>query len=322
MFRSAEKLLEHGFVQRGQFITAPSTALNGLSPIRAARFCAQLGRKLESKLEMMLKAIVKDGKTLSLEQHSELESLMLAPHPAQGWAVLEQIGWVARFVPELEACKTVLPFGFHHLNVLEHSFEALRILVELFPDASLEARWGVLLHDVGKPACKIWDVVRERWSFFGHDNAGALLTRAILERFGFEAEFTERVSLLVERHMIRLPGDDVQAARFARRQRTLLPDLLQIMLADREAARGATSTAESRYGYKLGFERVLTAMKAQEKIAPLMTGRDVMNHLGLAPGPLVGEALEFLREAQERGELLDFEAAKTQLESWLRVRTS
>jgi hypothetical protein len=43
--------------------------------------------------------------------------------------------------------------------------------------------------------------------------------------------------------------------------------------------------------------------------APLVTGRDLMQHLGLAEGPEVGRLLEAIREAQAAGEVTDRQAA-------------
>ena len=214
----------------------------------------------------------------------------------------------------------MLPFGFHHLNVLEHSIEALRVLLELFPAATLETRLATLLHDVGKPASRIWDEARGRWSFFGHDDMGARLVKPMLERLGFEPVTLERVSLLIARHMIRLPSDDAQAARFVRRQHALLPDLLEVMLSDREAARGASSSSEARQAYKLGFERVLSAMNAHDAVKPLLSGRDVMQLLSLRPGPLVGQALEVLLELQTNGEISTPLEARAALMRWAAVR--
>lgn len=246
--------------------------------------------------------------------------MLLAKHAATGVVALRQTGWLAALMPELEMCAEVLPFGFHHLNVLEHQIEALRVLLQLFPTSSFETRLATLLHDVGKPASRIWDEARGRWSFFGHDDMGARLVVEILERFGFEAALTERVSLLIARHMIRLPADETQAARFVRRQRALLPDLLHLMLSDREASRGASSSSEARYAYQLGFERVLSAMNAHDAVKPLLSGRDVMEVLELPPGKVIGQALEVLMELQSSGEIGTADEARAALKRWAVVR--
>jgi poly(A) polymerase len=53
-----------------------------------------------------------------------------------------------------------------------------------------------------------------------------------------------------------------------------------------------------------------------EAIRPALDGRQVMEHLGIEPGPLVGEALAFLLEIRmERGEIPEDEAYQL-LDAW------
>ena len=288
-----------------------------LSPLRAARLCAEHDLELETRTLERLREI---KPAPPLESRVEFEGLMRARFAARGVHALSRLGWLRTQLPELESARELQPFGFHHLNVLEHSIEALRVLTELWPAASLETRLATLLHDVGKPAARVWDAVRGHWSYFGHDDAGAQLSKTILGRFGFEAALIERVSLLIARHMIRLPGDNTQAARFVRRQRALLPDLLEVMLSDREAARGASSSEAARQAYKIGFDRVLGAMKIHDAVKPLVTGRDVMDWLGLPPGKEIGQALEFIAELQASGDVKDEVEARAALIEWARVR--
>ena len=309
--------LESSFGRRGSKLLLTQPLEPHVSALLAARLCAEHNLTLELRTLETLRTLPLGD---PLESHPALTRLLLAPHAASGVVALRQTGWLAVVWPELEACADVLPFGFHHLNVLEHSIEALRVLLELFPAASLETRLATLLHDVGKPASRIWDEARGRWSFFGHDDMGARLCQTILERLGFEAALIQHVSLLIARHMIRLPSDETQAGRFVRRQRTLLPALLEVMLSDREASRGASSTSEARFAYQLGFERVLSAMKAFDAIKPLLTGRDVMDALELPPGKLVGQALEVLTELQTSGDVTTPVEARAALKRWAVVR--
>jgi poly(A) polymerase len=309
--------LESGFARRGQELSLTHAFEPDVNAVRTARLCAEHNLTLEPRtLETLRGLPVGDP----LESRSELTRLLLAPHAAAGVQALRQTGWLATAWPELEACAEVLPFGFHHLNVLEHQIEALRVLLELFPASNLETRLATLLHDVGKPASRIWDEARGRWSFFGHDDMGARLVVPMLSPFGFEAALTQRVSLLIARHMIRLPADETQAARFVRRQRALLPDLLYVMLSDREASRGASSSAEARFAYQLGFERVLSAMNVFDTVKPLLTGREVMEFLELPAGPLIGQALEVLAQLQSSGDISTPIEARAALERWATVR--
>ncbi len=319
----------HGFQRRGHTLegTLEHILERPNSPMVAARLCAEHPDVLSPKLESLLREMVAQGLKLETEYpaldavRDELSKLMLAPNPARGVEVMRQLGLLERYLPELEASAGIEQFGgFHHLDVLEHSIEALRRLVIVFPDASLETRWAALLHDVGKPAAKTWDVVRERWSFFGHDQQGAEITRTVLSRLGYDPELTARAASMVDRHMLRLPGDERQARRFVNRNRSILPELLQVMLADREAARGPLSNEHSRRAYQQGMDLVLGAMQVHDTAKPLMDGREIMAFLQLEPGPMVGGAIIFLREAEANGDASDLETAQELLEAWAKAR--
>src|SRR5690606_11139001 len=119
-----------------------------------------------------------------------------------------------------------------------------------------------------------------------------------------------RASDLVRRHMLPLPTTDRGARRFAHRYRELLPDLLRVMLADREAARGRAASAPGRVRYRLAMSRGLAAVEAQPRAAPLLTGDDVMDLLGIPPGPREGEALRLVEEARAVGDVSDREDAE------------
>ena len=328
-WRSAH--LEGGFRLRGRTL-AGGAPLDGLSVLRAARLVAEHLYRLDAGLEADLRRVAAaqaaggtEGRTLEIqgleitERRDGLSAILLAANAAEGIAVLDRVGALAAYLPELEAARGVDQFGgFHHLDVLGHSIEALRRLTATFPDAALETRWAALLHDVGKPPSRSWDAVRERWSFFGHDGLGGRIARDLLSRLAYPADTVERASLMVDRHMLRLPGDEASAKRFARRNARILPDLLAVMLADREAARGPLSTEGTRRAYQRGMDLVLGAMRDLETRKPILDGEAVMAHLGLAPGKLVGEALEVLRQASDAGEVSTPEEARARLDAWAR----
>lgn len=326
---SSVKHVGHGFQLRRRVLTGrlERPLERGDSPMVAARLCAEHSCALDPKLAVLLREMVAAGGTLIPEDpplevvRDELSRLMLASDPARGIELMRELGLLARYLPELEAGAGIEQFGgLHHLDVLEHSIEALRRLVIVFPDSDLTTRWATLLHDVGKPAARSWDVVRERWSFFGHDQQGAELTRKLLSRLGYDTELVERAAQMVDRHMLRLPGDGRQARRFVNRNRAILPELLQVMLSDREAARGPLSSELSRRAYQQGMDRVLEAIKRHDTTKPLMDGREIMAFLKLSPGRTVGQALAFLREAELNGEASDLETARGLLMAWARAR--
>jgi poly(A) polymerase len=308
--------IEPGFSRAGNELRVDGRETIFERPLRAVYLACQDFLKLEEQTQTWLREVSNRS-----DIQDDFSAIIRSPHAARGIQMMSDLGLLEKFIPELEACRGVEQYGgFHHLDVLDHSIEALTRLVSTFSDSTLETRLATLFHDIGKPAAKTWDVVRERWSFFAHDQIGAKVTRDLMTRIGFDLATIERVSSMVDRHMIRLPADQTSAARFVRRNQKILPELLQVMIADREAARGPASNEHARLAYQHQIDLVLEAMKHHSSIKVLMNGEDIMAFLNLKPGKSVGLALEFMKTLQEAGELQNLEQAKTALLEWAKIR--
>ena len=242
----------------------------------------------------------------------ELTELLGAPRPGTALADAHALGWLALLLPDLAAGEGVAQGGLHHRDVLHHQLEALDRLVAAFPDAGTDLRLATLLHDVGKPACAARGPMGRR-TFHGHAEHGATLTAAALRRLRFPRATVHRAAALVGAHMVPLPTTERAARRFVHRRAELLPDLLALMLADREAARGRLANEASRRRYREAVGRVLAVHEAAPPPAPLLRGEDVMALLDLPPGPRVGEALRFVEEARAVGDVRDAEEARAAL---------
>ncbi len=315
MLLKLEIEIEPGFSRLGNILRVENRETILERPLKAILLACRHSLKLEPQSQTWLREV--SGVQNILENFT---AIMISNFAARGIQLMADTGLLEKFLPELEACRGVEQFGgFHHLDVLDHSIEALARLVATFPDSNLETRLATLFHDIGKPAAKTWDVVRERWSFFAHDQIGAKVTRVLLTRIGFEQVVVERVSNMVDRHMIRLPADQVSAARFVRRNQKILPELLEVMIADREAARGPASSEQTRIAYQFQIDMVLKAMSENSSFKVLMNGEQIMDFLKLEPGKAVGQALEFLKTLQESGEVQNLEQAKKVLLEWSKI---
>ncbi|MDZ7799899.1 MAG: HDIG domain-containing protein [Trueperaceae bacterium] len=245
-------------------------------------------------------------------RRDELALILASVRAGDALAEAHALGWLALLLPELITGDGVAQGGFHHLDVLRHQLEALQRLVTAFPEADRALRLGTVLHDVGKPACR--DRGPDgRLRFYGHAGEGAAIARRALTRLRFDGATVQRAAALVHRHMLPLPRNDVEARRFVHRRRELLPDLMKLMIADREAARGRLSSEGTRRAYRLALARIVAILEEAPPPEPLLRGEDVMACLGLAPGPRVGEALAFLHEAQAVGDVTTPEEARAAL---------
>jgi putative nucleotidyltransferase with HDIG domain len=170
---------------------------------------------------------------------------------------------------------------------------------------------AALLHDVAKPETRAPDETG-RIRFFGHCERGAEVARTMLRRLRFSRHDQDFVATLVEEHL--RPGQLSQEGlptrralyRFYRDTGEAATGVLLLSLADDLAARGPRLSLEEWAGSVSYIAWVL----AQPHEAPaivkpprLVTGSDLIEALGLAPGPEVGRLLAAIDEAIAAGEV-------------------
>ncbi|GGN00606.1 HDIG domain-containing protein [Thermus composti] len=240
----------------------------------------------------------------------ELSKLLLSPRAAFGLRLLERVGLLGVYWPELALLVGLEQGGVHHLPAWEHTLSVVFHLLWLWPEASLEARLAALYHDVGKALTRRFDLEAGRYRFLGHAEVGAEIARASLLWLRFPKETVEKVALLVRRHMDRPPEERKALRRFLLKRQDLLPDLLYLMSADRLGAKGVEGEAHTLLE---AFQEALAEPLPQR---PLLSGEEVMALLGLPPGPEVGKALKALLLAQAEGRVRTEEEARAFLLYW------
>ena len=293
--------------------------------LRGVRFVTTLGFRLDEATGKAITSCAAAQRAGSLPPpaweriREELNRIISVSRAGRGFQLLDELDLLEQYLPELCAGRGVEQGDFHHLDVLGHSLEALNQLAQGFPEASIPLRWATLLHDVGKPPKKQLGE-DGHLHFYGHDRLGAILTRQILRRLRQKRAVADPAGRLVRYHMLPLPRGEREARRFVHRRRDLLPDLLKLMIADREAARGPRSSEQARHAYRLALAHVIRLLKQSPPRKPLLDGREIMELLGLPEGPAIGEALRFIREAEAVGDIGNEEQAREVLLHFARAR--
>jgi poly(A) polymerase len=298
--------------------------------LRGVRLVSTLGFRFEAETQTAIRKLVQEQLAGELPLPSwervrhELDEILLSNDPGRGLLLLDDLRLLDVYLPELALGRGVTQGSYHHRDVLRHQIESLQQLVSLFPDADLTLRWATLLHDVGKPGLR---EVSDDGSihFHGHAKAGSDQARKIMQRLRQPSARVDRTADLVHRHMLQLPSNDRETRRFVHRYRHLLPDLLRLMIADREAARGPLSSEAGRNAYRIALSRILGLLAETPPPPPLLDGRAVMELLQLPEGPLVGQALEYVDELQAVGDATTAAEASEALrvyaeaQGWLRA---
>jgi len=200
-----------------------------------------------------------------------------------------------------------------HFNTKVSSGSTKRSLLKL----------AALLHDIAKPQTKALDE-KGKMRFLGHPLDGAATAKAILERLRFTTREAKLVEIVVRYHL--RPGqmsheDELPSRRaiyrYFRDTGEAGIDILFFSLADHLATRGPTLNLTHWHEHADMVEYVLSQRLEQETvIAPprLVNGHDLIDVLGIKPGPRMGELLEAVREAQASGELTTREEALAYIE--------
>jgi poly(A) polymerase len=290
-----------------------------LRMLRAARFISQLGVTPAPRVIQAIERMRERLRIVSAERiREELDKLLLGESPGPGLASLVDTGLAEEFLPELPALQLEQDPVHRHKDVLRHTFA---VVERLEPDPVL--RLAGLLHDIGKPSTR--EITPEGVSFHHHEVVGARMAEERLRELRYPNAVVEDVRKLVELHL-RFHGfgegwTDAAVRRYVRDAGPLLDKLNQLTRAD-------CTTRDPRRAERFGLlqdeleERIarLAEQENLEAMRPTLDGRQVMERLGLEPGPVVGEALAFLLEIRmERGELPEEEAHEL-LAAWARER--
>jgi poly(A) polymerase len=277
-----------------------------LRMLRACRFAAKLGFAIAPETyaairENAFRCNAEHG--ISYERiRDELNKTLLAPGAAHGLELMRETGLLDQFAPELAAMHGVTQNRFHRYDVWEHTLVALG---NLPPDAALTVRLAVLLHDVAKPATRTVDEAGEV-HFYGHEEVGAEMARAILTRLRYANDEIEVVTRLVRLHMrygaYSPEWTDAAVRRLIRAVGPYRHDLFTIARADIGACNTDDFPTADLDGLSERMERLESEAHVTQASSPL-TGEQIMALLGLRPGPLVGKIKEALTDAVVAGDL-------------------
>ncbi|WP_312709842.1 CCA tRNA nucleotidyltransferase [Aciditerrimonas ferrireducens] len=290
-----------------------------LRMLRAARFLAGLRLEPDPALVAAVRAMAARLAIVSVERvRDELNELLVLPKPSPGLAFLVGTGLAEQFLPELPALALEQDPIHRHKDVLAHT---LAVVDKTSPDLLL--RLAALLHDIGKPRTRAYGP--DGVSFHHHDVVGARMARERLVALRYSAEDVEVVSRLVELHLrfhtYRLGWTDRAVRRYVRDAGPLLERLNELTRCDCTTRNAAKARALARRMDEL--EQRIAELRAREEldaIRPDLDGRQVMAHLGIPPGPLVGEALAFLLDLRLDEGPLGEEEARRRLDAWWAAR--
>ncbi|RXZ48263.1 CCA tRNA nucleotidyltransferase [Agromyces binzhouensis] len=303
-----------------------------LRMMRAARFASQLGFEVEPDTLAAMAALAPEIDRISAERvRDELSKLLCTGAASRGIRLLVDSGIAARVLPEVPALRLEIDEHHHHKDVYEHSLTVLDQAVDyevsrgVLVSPDLVVRLAALLHDIGKPATRKLEP-GGAVSFHHHDMVGAKLAKKRLRALRFDNDTIKAVSRLIELHL-RFFGytdgawSDSAVRRYVRDAGDQLERLHILTRAD-------VTTRNRRKADRLGFayddleERIARLAEEEELAAvrPELDGQQIMEILGVRPGPVVGEAYRHLLEVRLDEGPIGPDAARERLLAWWAAR--
>lgn len=270
-----------------------------LRMLRAIRFVHQLEFAPAPGLFEAIAATAPRLGIISAERiQAEISKILVLPTVAQALEDLRTTGLLAEFWPEFLEGVDMTQGDYHHLDVWGHT---RAVVAAARP--TLQHRLAALFHDVGKPRTR---TVEEsgRIRFYSHDDVGAEMTATMLRRLRYPGDITHAVATLVKFHM-RLGGGAEFKPRSARKLLhdldELADDLIDLCEADSKGLKASLRMPDYN-AMRATLAEVRTELPTRKPQSPL-TGRELMEALGLHSGLEVGRLKTMLTEAVIEGRL-------------------
>lgn len=280
---------------------------DGLRPLRACRFAAQLGFDVEPATLAAIPQRLDVARKVAAERvFTELDKLLRGADPGRGLTLVAESGLLDLWLPELRPMIGCGQNRHHRYDVWIHTLEVLR---QVPADSAL--RWAALLHDAGKPKVRTTGA-DGAVHFYGHEAVSLMVAETILGRLKASHVLRKETAALVRHHGTHPDAawKDAACRRFLRR---LEEDGLAL---DRWAAfrladlRGKGVDVEAR---EVEHQAWMARLKALADSAPPLSvralaldGAALMRLMEREGGPWLGDLQRQLLE-----DVLDDPAANT-----------
>ena len=265
---------------------------DALRILRAVRFSAQLGFKIEEKTKTAIKKCAPLVKNLSVERIiAEIDKIIMSDSP-EHLKILYDLGVLELIMPEMCACfRQEQNIKWHIYDVGTHSVNVIKNCPK-----KLYLRYAALMHDWGKPYCLGKNDEGED-TFRNHANVSVELAQKFLAYYKFSNDNKDKIVRLVKFHDLEI----LPEKKYVKRAINKVGDDLFLDLCSLKRADCLSQNLEltsPRLDYIDELERIYKEIKENNEgisLKDLKVNGDDIKSLGFS-GKKIGEILSFLLE--------------------------
>ncbi|MBT4359974.1 MAG: HD domain-containing protein [Candidatus Marinimicrobia bacterium] len=287
-----------------------------LRMMRAARFSAQLEFKLVPEAMQAMQGRVDRISIVSQERVTdEIIKTLKARVPSIGFYVMQKAGLLPLVFPEIAILGGVEDRdGQRHKDVFHHTLKVVDNTAER--SDKMRLRFAALVHDIGKPATKKF-IEGTGWRYHGHEELGRKMLNEVGKRMRLSRKLTAYLKRMPRLHLrpIALAQEAVSDSGIRRlivESGENLDDLMILVRAD------VTSKDSRRVKRYYGnFDRVMNRIvevvekDAMRAFQSPLRGDEIIELLGVPPGPVIGRIKKTIEEAILDGVIPnEYEAAR------------
>lgn len=263
--------------------------------LRVIRFACRYNFDIE---ENTLASMVRNVNRLEIITQEritdEFNKMMMANDPTRALCLLGYTGAMKYVVPELIETYDMGQNAYHFGTVWEHTLAVVEHSTDF--EVYLPVRLACVFHDLGKIKTRTVGV-DGRVHFYDHETVGAELVHDIMVKMRYSNDIIEEVCFYIKNHMLTKGwGDDLNHMKMKTLRKLMYKckteerfnHLMEVIDADNKSHK-------SEHCLLLQATRVLEVSQTEKRMFGYqlpINGNDVMEVLGIEPGPKVKKYLD------------------------------
>ncbi len=266
---------------------------DGLRPLRACRFAAQLNFTIEENTFNAISKNLDKFKSVSKERiYDELIKTMKADTPSITFHLLFKSGLLEIISEDMMKCIGIEQREKHKYDVFEHLLHTC----DYCPQSDTTLRFAGLFHDLGKVTVLQFKEDGTP-TFYNHEKASAEIAIKIMKSLKFPNKEIQKISHLIEHHMFNYEKNWTDAAvrRFISKSgQEYINDLLILQKADIKSMNLSSDAFELIDEFKSRIDIILAEKNAFTIKDLKIDGRVLTNDVQIPSGPVMGQILKVL----------------------------